>query len=342
MMKAKFSGSYYDIGVQLGNKIRKFFQLPPASKETKAFAQECRPYVKKYAPGILDELQGLCDAAGFNPELLDAFVLALGKDMINKAKEMFKKGIDFGCSSLAISSEYSAIDVPIFARNYDWMESFKQYFTVVWNAPKGGMPNISFTDHIVGRYGGMNRAGLALSIHGIPSYMPEWTPGLRMNVIARWILDNMKSTKEAIHFFEKISHVCGHIYLIADKGNNIARVETAKDEVIVTESREDFMAVTNQFETESLKKYEDKNFSISNSQERLKKLENWYKKQKSKIPIDEIKRVLSRHDDGVCNHFEFAGETTSTIWSWIAKIGTDEILVCDGSPCANPYKPMKL
>ena len=104
MMKVKLSGSYYDIGFKVGNRIKKHFQLPPASKETIAFAQECRPYVEKYAPRILDELRGLSDAAGFNLELLDAFILALGKDMIYQARKMFKKGIDFGCSSLAISS----------------------------------------------------------------------------------------------------------------------------------------------------------------------------------------------------------------------------------------------
>jgi predicted choloylglycine hydrolase len=341
LIKFNFSGSYYDNGYQLGNRLKNFFQLPPASNQTIEFAQECRMHVKQYAPGILDELQGLCDATGFDSGLLDAFVLSLGKDMIDQTREMFRKGIDFGCSSIAISGEHSAIDSPIFARNYDWMETFKKFFTVVWNTPKGGVSNISFTDHIVGRYGGINKAGLAMSIHGIPSYETEWVPGLRMNIIARWILDNFKTAKEAINFFEKIPHICGHIYLIADKWENIACIETAKEEVIVTDSKEGFMAITNQFKTKSLKKHEYKNFRIPNSQERLKKIQDWYKNQKSKITIDEIKHILSSHDDGVCNHFEFGGETTSTIWSWIAKIGTDEIFISDGSPCAHPYEKMK-
>ncbi|MGV9170943.1 MAG: hypothetical protein ACOC4M_06695 [Promethearchaeia archaeon] len=44
---------------------------------------------------------------------------------------MIREGIDFGCSSLAISSELTQLE--IFARNYDWMESFKQYLTVIHN-----------------------------------------------------------------------------------------------------------------------------------------------------------------------------------------------------------------
>lgn len=341
MIEINFSGSYYEIGFKLGEMIKDFFQLPPASKETIAFAQKCRTHVKKYAPGILDELQGLCDATGFDPKLLDAFILALGKDMIDQAREMFKNGIDFGCSSLAISSEFTDINTPIFARNYDWLESFKEYFTVAWNSPKEGISNLSFSDHIIGCHGGMNKAGLAMTIHALPSYEKEWNPGLRMNIITRWVLDNFKNIKEAVKFFEKIPHICGHNYLIGDKKGNIARIETAGDEVVVTYSEDGFMAITNHFETESLHKYEFQGFKFPNSYERLRKIQTWYKNKNSKINIDEIKKLLSGHDDGVCNHFEFGGETTSTIWSWIAEIGTDEILVCDGSPCVNQYEKIK-
>lgn len=340
MIKVSFSGGYYEIGLNMGHQIKNFFQLPPASKETIIFAQECKPLVKQYAPGIIDELEGLCDATGFNPALLDSFILALGKDMIYQAREMFKKGIDFGCSSLTISSKHAGLETPIFAQNYDWTESFRKFFTVAWTKPKEGISNLAFTDHIVGRYGGMNKAGLALSIHGMPSYKMEWVPGLRMNIIARWILDNFKSTKEAINYIEKIPHVCGHCFLICDKQDNIARVETAGDEIITTYCKNGFMCITNEYETKSLKKYEYQNFSFRNSEQRLNKINHWYENNKSEIYTEKIKNLLSSHNDGVCNHFEFGGEITSTIWSWIAKIGNDEILVCDGSPCMNAYEQM--
>lgn len=337
-MKNKFSGNYYEIGFQLGTQIKDFFQLPPASEETKTFAEKCRPLVRKHAPGIIDELQGLCDAAGFDSRLLDAFVLALGRDQINEARELFKHGIDFGCTSFAISSTQTGIKTAIFAQNYDWTESFREFFTMLWNDPEEGIPNLSFTDHIVGRYGGMNKAGLAMSIHGVPSYQKEWTPGLRMNVIARWVLDNFKTTKETVHYIENIPYVCGHNFLICDDRDVIARIESAGDEVIVTYSENGFMGITNQYDTKSLKKYEFQNFSFRNSEVRLNKVNKWFEDNKSRIDLDKIKKLLSGHNSGVCNHFEFGGETTSTIWSWIAKINTDEILVCDGSPCNNPYE----
>ena len=342
MKKANFSGSYYDIGFQLGNQIKDFFQLPPASKETIVFAQECRPHIKKHAPGVLEELQGLCDAANLESKLLDAFILALGRDNINQAREMFKKGFDFGCTSFAIKSTHTGLETALFAQNYDWTESFREFFTMVWNTPKNGIANLSFTDHIVGRYGGMNEAGLAMSIHGIPSYEKEWAPGLRMNVISRWILDNMRTTKDIIRYIEEIPHVCGHNFLICDRNDDIARIETAGDEVIVTESENGFMGITNHYESENLKKYEFKNFRFRNSEVRLNKIIDWFEKNNSIINLGKVKKLLSGHDDGVCNHFEFGGEMTSTIWSWIAKIGINEIFVCDGAPCINNYDLFKL
>ncbi len=342
MKKYNFSGNYYEIGSQLGNVIKGSFQLPPASKSTIEFARECRIHVKKYAPGVLDELQGLSEATGFESDLLDAFVLALGKDIIDQMRVMVQQGIDFGCSALALSGDYTGSGRPIFARNYDWSETFQEYFTVIWNTPKGGIANISFTDHIVGRYGGMNSEGLAMCIHGIPNYEKDWSPGLRMNVITRWVLDNFKNTKEAVDYLEKVPHICGHNYLIGDKYNQFARIETAGDEVVVSYAKDGFMTTTNHFITEKLKKYVNQKFTLLNSYERLDKLTAWCENDNVEKNLTEVRKLFSGHDSGVCNHFELAGDKTSTIWSWIAELGTNEILVCDGSPCIGEYERFKL
>jgi len=151
----------------------------------------------------------------------------------------------------------------------------------------------------------------------------------------------MKTTKEVINYLERIPHVCGHNFLICDKSDNIARLETAGEEVIVTLSNNEFMGITNQYESKHLKKYEYENFSFRNSKIRLDTIYKWYENNKSEINLDKIKKLLSGHNNGVCNHFEFGGETTSTIWSWIARIGLDEMLVCDGAPCSNTYEVME-
>jgi predicted choloylglycine hydrolase len=341
MIEQHLRGSYYEIGNTIGKQIKGMFQIPPISKDTIEFANRCKPIVKNFCPGITEEIRGLAEGTNLDLDLLNAFILALGKDMIDEGKKLMAHGIDFGCTSFAISNEHSSEKGPIFARNYDWSESFAPYFTVIRAQSEDGIPNISFTDHPIGRYGGINKEGLALSIHAFPEYLPDWKPGIRMNVIARWVLDTFKSTEEAIRFLEKIPHICGHNYLIADKDDNLARIETAADEIVVTRAKDGFIATTNHALSHEMKKYTNPHFRFEGSVDRYNRIRKWYEKTKGKITKDAIKYILSDHEEGVCSHFEFAGERTSTIWSWISVLGTDYVDICAGSPCINDYMSNK-
>lgn len=342
MITHRLSGTYYEMGLELGKKIGTFFQIPPISKEAIYFAQECSPIVENYCPEIIKELEGLAEGLGIDLLKLEGFILALGKDMMEESKEMMAQGIDFGCTSFAICEENTSERGPLFGRNYDWLESFAPYFTVTYREPEGGIPNISFTDHPIGNYGGVNKEGLAISIHGVPEYEPEWVPGIRMNIISRWILDMCTNTKEALRFFEEIPHICGHNYLIADHNNDLARIETAAEDIVITEPENGFIVSTNHAISPQMKKYCKQTFIFDLSVERYNRIVNWYTKSQGMISTEMIKHILSDHEEGVCNHFEYGGEMTSTIWSWIAVLGSSIIEVCDGAPCKNEYSSMKL
>ena len=113
--------------------------------------------------------------------------------------------------------------------------------------PKGGVKNLSFSDHMIGRYGGVNKEGLAISIHAVPGYSDKPRPGIRMNMTFRWILDNMKSTMEAVEFITEIPHQTAHLYMVADKKGNFARVEYAPEESRV-EYSDSFLYCTNHYQ----------------------------------------------------------------------------------------------
>lgn len=339
MIRHSFTGNYYKIGLDWGKIIKKFFILPPASEETIKFAQECKEKIKNYTPGILEMLNGMKDATGLDSNLLDAFVLALGKEMVEESTKMILNGLDLGCTSFAISKKFLKDESTIFARNYDWLENISQFFTVIWMNPIDRIPSISFTDHIIGCYGGINKEGLAMSIHGLPGYALEWTPGIRMNVLTRWILDNFKTVKDAVKFIEKVPHICGNIFLLADKDDNIVKIEIASEEIDVDYADRGFTVITNHYQSTKMKKYEFKNFIFENGISRFNVINKWFNAKRENISIEEIKKVLSSHDEnGVCNHFEFGGETTSTIWSWIATLNKRSVQICDGSPCKEEYK----
>ena len=85
-----------------------------------------------------------------------------------------------------------------------------------------------------------------------------------------------------------------------------------------------------------MKKYETGDFDRSNTVQRENKIRDW-KNRKKRFNHDDDVKLLSGHEEGVCNHAEYKGIKYGTIWSWIAFLGVDKVYVCHGSPCSNKY-----
>lgn len=327
MNENRSSGSYYELGLNYGKKLKGLFNPPPAPKQKIELMYECEEVIKRYAPGIIEEIKGLATGAEVDLELLKVFLLLLG--------------IEPGCTVYAISSEYTDSGFPIIARNYDWFDWVAEFFTVNWIKPTDKYSSVSFSDHFVGRYGGANENGLAVAITAVPAGRNKITPGIRMNLSNRWMLDSFKSTKEAVTFLETVPHVTHHTFLIADKDDNFARVETDTEDVSVTYSVDGFLATTNHYQAEKMLKYETPENIPLTSKSRLEYVIKWFKANKQKIGLENIKNMLKDHKSGVCAHGSWDGMSASTLWSWIAPLGKRKLLLCEGSPCENEYKELE-
>lgn len=314
-------GTYREIGEQHGARIKGFFQPPPISQKKLALSQKCETLVKQYTPGLLNEIESFADTAEINQDQFKAFLITLG--------------LEPGCSVIILSPIITEYHVPVFARNYDWDITFQKYFTAYITEPKGGIRSLSFCDHMIGRYGGVNKEGVAVTIHAVPAYTGKPKPGVRMNLTLRWILDNMKTTDEAVDFITETPHMTAHIYMIADKQGNMAKVEYAPEKFKVIYGDE-FLSCTNRYQTTEMKQYESEDFDFGNTDKRIKNIENW-RQSKSHFTHKDIMHLLSNHEDGVCNHGEYMGVDFGTIWSWIAPLGTSKAYVCEGPPCTNKY-----
>jgi predicted choloylglycine hydrolase len=316
-------GTYEEIGVQHGLLLKGSLNAFPASDAKKEFARKCEATTREHCPGLVDEIEGLSSSAELDPDLMKCFILTLG--------------LEPGCSVLALSGEHTVDGVPVLARNYDWDVTFKEYFTPFRVELTGGLTSISFTDHMVGRYGGANEAGLAAAITAIPAYRGRPTPGIRMNIATRWILDHHRTTEEAAEWLAETPHQWAHNFLLADSKGTLARVETAPERTRIQYS-EDFIATTNHYHDEEMKGLEDPEFDFSNTHRRYGNMERWHEGNGDKIGLDEIRRMLSDHETGVCDHYEHQGVRGGTIWSWIAPLGERRAHVCHGPPCSNDYK----
>ena len=334
MKKNVITGSYYDMGFKIGSQIKRFFQPPPCPPKKLEFSRQCKEIAKHYIPDILEEIRGFCDGGNYDLESIEAFLLALGFEFFNPPEA--------GCTVFAIGSDLTESGFPIFARNYDWDESFQDFCEISFIHPEGKLKNISFSDHMIGIYGGKNEVGLTLAILIAGDYKGKWQPGIRMNLSTRWVLDNCRTTEEAVSFLEKIPHVRGQIFMIADKEDNFARVETAPPDVAVTYAKKDYLYTTNHYQAKSLKQYSDPVLIFPNSLERFNKVKNFLENRKNKIAMSDIIKFLSSHKEGVCNHIEFEGIKSGTIYSWITEInkesGKIQLLATTGSPCKHNYE----
>jgi predicted choloylglycine hydrolase len=321
MNKVNLKGTYAEMGRKHGSLVKGFFQTPPIPEKKIDFSQKCEEITRQYTPKIMDEIEAFAEAAELDLEPFKAFLLTLG--------------LEPGCSVIALGPQRTETGTPIFGRNYDWDISFQDYFMTYITEPKDGVKSLSFSDHMIGRYGGINKEGMAVTIQAVPGYTGKPRPGVRMNMTLRWILDNMKSTEEAVEFITETPHQTAHMYMIADKKGNFARVEYAPEESRV-EYSDSFLYCTNHYQLPDMKQYEKGDFHRSNTETREDKISDW-RSSKERFTHEDVVQLLSGHEDGVCNHAEYKGVKYGTIWSWIAPLGEDKAYVCHGPPCNNKY-----
>ena len=336
MNSTVISGSYYDIGYKTGSQWKSVLELPVPLPAKQALARQCREIAQEYTPDLLEEMKGFCDGGNFDREAIEAFLLVLGYEFFHPSKG--------GCTVFGIAGDLTDSGFPIFARNYDWDVTFQPMCGVSFRHPLGRLKSVSFSDHMIGCYGGVNEAGLAIAILLASDFGTEWLPGIRVNLSSRWVLDHHQSTEEAVAFLEEIPHVRGQLFMIADKGGHIARVETSPPHLQTTHAEKGYLFSTNHYQAESLKRHSNPAFITPNSLTRFEKVKDFIENRKEKISVKDVMTFLSSHANGVCNHLEFEGVEIATIYSWIAEIRDHsnpiQLWSTTGSPCKNPYEQL--
>ncbi len=332
MEEMRLEGSYYEIGTQIGEMIKGRLVVPKASDEKLEWSSKCESVMEQYTPGLLDELQGIADAANLEKKQLNAIILydcSYIKSFLDHTSPIQH------CTVFTIPGKHTESGKPVFARNYDWLTEVQEYFAIMRINPTNKLKNVLFTDHYVGGFGGVNEAGLACGCTVAAYYNGSIKPEIMLNMAMRWMLDSFGKVEDAVDFLEEIPLSESNIYLLADRSGVSARVEASPDKIITTYAQDEFLIATNHFQSEEMKRLEVE-ITEANAHTTITRLEgitNWYNNHKKPITIDSVKNILRNHEYGVCDH---AGEA-GTLWSWIATIGENEVEVSSGYPCKNDY-----
>jgi len=309
----------------LGKALEKESSYPPKfSEEVLKKSHVYEEAAKKYAPDLLDEFRGISDQLD-----IDYYVpLTL---------ELTPHRFETSCLVFAISGEHTESGNPILARSHEWKEEDSEHLRLCYIEPDGKLKSMGFTFSwpLVSRYGGVNEAGVAIA--SASSSFENNGPGIMLNIATRWILDNCRTTKEAVSFLQKIPKVWGETYIIIDRENNIAKVESHAKRTNVTYPESGFVFNTLHYdshEMQDLVSQEDKDLFKDPFTKRMSFINEWFEKNKGQINDSLIQEALKSHEHDMCYHGPIGLEIC---WSYLLKPIEKKVLVCAGRPCKNEF-----
>ena len=329
----EFSGSHYEMGVQMGGVLERGAGegYPPGfSGEVLGRARPWEDVMREHTPGLLDEFRGISDRLGID-------------NMVQLALEGSPYRFDYGnCMVMVVSGEHTADGLPLLARNHEWVEEEGENLRVVYAEPEKKLRSMGFTFHwpLVSRYGGVNEAGLAIS--SASASFENMGPGVMLNIATRWVLDNCRSTGEAVEFLEGMPKTWGETYVMIDAENVIGKVESHRRKTVVSFSETGFEMNTLIYDSPEMQgcMSRDRVESLGkHASARRRYLEGWFQENKGEITVDMIKDALRNHEHDVCYH---GSSGLEICWSYVLQVGGENTFVVPGRPCKGKYEKIPI
>lgn len=321
----RFAGTYRQIGLEYGLQLRAG-RVPaaPVSRTRLDFAAACEPFVRAFAPELFDEIEGIAEGSGYDLKRVTMIALALDAHP--------------ACSIAAVAGQHTADGKPLFGRNHDWYQASGQHATFLETRPEGAIPSLGCNDVMVGRFDGINAAGVAIGITAVEGGRDH--PGVMFPLAVRIVLDRCRTTAEAVDLLQGIRHARAINFLVADADGDMAALEVVPGRVGVIRPDKGFIAVTNQFQSDEMARYEKVSRRPPNSYRRLCTLREWFAARQGPLTRADLEAVLSTPTPrGVCA-VPRTRRGVGTIWSWTACLGDGVIHFADGEPDLIPYRPL--
>jgi predicted choloylglycine hydrolase len=321
----RFAGTYRQIGLEYGIQLRAGrVPLQPLSRTRLDFATACEPFVRECAPELFDEIEGMAEGSGYDVKRLTMIALALSAHP--------------ACSIAAVAGSQTADGKTLFGRNHDWYQASGQHATFLETRPEGSIPSLGCNDGTIGRFDGINVAGVAIGITAVEGGRDH--PGVMFPLAVRIVLDRCRTTAEAVDLLQRLRHARSINFLVADASGDIAALEAVPGRVTVIRPEKGFIAVTNQFQSDEMARFEKVSRRPANSYRRLCNLREWFAARQGPLTRADLEAVLSTpYPRGVCN-VPRTRRGVGTIWSWTASLGDGVIHFADGEPDLIPYRAL--
>ncbi|MDO5556880.1 MAG: C45 family peptidase [Clostridia bacterium] len=323
MYHARFKGSHYEAGFRYGSCLNKngitLNQCPtfPIDEKRIKFGKECLKIYKELYPEIVEEIKGLAEGNETSFEFLFTML-----------STMYCFNVDNRCSCFAFKDK----DNIIFGRNSDFLVSIEKYYmNVLYNLNDSYAFNGNTTAFIEIE-DGVNEHGLAIGLTFIA--IDKVKPGLNAGILLRYLLEKCKTVDEAINQLKILPIASAQTITMADSTGNMVVVECNSEKIEIVQPENNFVCATNIFHTESMKKYNLKDFDNWRADERFQTMQKAF--EKANFSLNLANEVLSGKHGFICQYNR--KENSDTVWSVIYDLKNKKIFRVEGNPGRKPFK----
>jgi len=336
-------------------ELHKAYNLDP-DKYIEEFVEKTRftEAIKKWAPHLMEEVQGISQGSGIDSRTIFAFQLPDEEWWYGRNK---KFGISIGasknCSALGV---YNQADLPpLLAQNLDLPSYFDGFQTLLHIKHQ----NSSLESYILTTSGfiaacGINNKSVGICCNTLLQ-LNQRADGLPVAFIVRGVLEQ-NQFGDATKFIHEVKHASGQNYTIGGPGQ-IAVFECSANKVSpfipyegatrVYHTNHPLVNDDQGIYQEILKDLpaKDRPKSPGNSEIRLASLEKRLKDPSQRITVETIKSILSSRDDPqnpVCRQKPADGGGGCTFGCIIMELSASpQISLAPGPPCSSEFRVYK-
>lgn len=320
-------GSYREMGEQQGRPLKFLgLDLPAPQPRMRHFARQCQELLARFAPELLEELEGVAEAAELDHDTLLTFSLTIPFDPAAVPAP--------SCTVLAVLPERTVDGRLIVGRNFDFFhDESEEGATTYRTYPRGAYASLGNCDTWVGREDGLNEAGLFVAQAHM--FMRGLQPGLAFWFIVRLLLDRCASVREALELIRQVPHAASWTYLLADASGQAVVVEPTVEGIALRYPQDGLLLLTNHALCPEWAGRES--FVPPDSHPRYDRLQMLLGGGRL-VDVDMVRAALRDHQGLVCSHGAHFRRKFGTLWSVLGRPGERQLEIAAGHPCQEDYQ----
>jgi isopenicillin-N N-acyltransferase-like protein len=313
-------------------------------------ATNFRPAIERWCPELLDEVAGIAEGAGVDPQTMYSFQMGDEHYWYQRRKWLQKSGWDAeGCSALGVFGEDN--QRPLLAQNMD-IETMYDGAQLLLHIeyPESPLESFIYTNAGYLALTGLNNRPLGICCNALLQ-LNYAVDGLPVGFIVRRVLE-LSNLAEARKFLSRIKHASGQNYMVGDAGK-VESWECSGSKVSLFVPQE---GATRVYHTNHPLANDDQGIyqrilekippkkrpkGWSNSEVRQDFLAEHLKDTSTTITVDTIKSILGSRDVPIC--FENKeGSQGFTFGCLIMELASPPVLhLSPGPPCSTPFQTIR-